>query len=146
MLYHIIPYQTLLMQENIKNTYKPYHVESKLFVIYTSSNMITLFYKQSKILDKPLWFLDFWLLVFMSWYSLKKLSDKKSSWVKDESIKVLKCNSSVVSNWYFASNTILSCFSLLFLIIDLCNLIPAIIKQIFVSAAELVMPTKEAKP
>ena len=52
-------------------------------------------------------------------------------------------------NLVFANNTILSSFFFFFLIIDLCLLIPAVIKQIFNLIAELiiptVIPTKEAK-
>ena len=43
-------------------------------------------------------------------------------------------------NLDFASNTILSCFFFLFLIIDLYFLIPAFIAQIFNPIAELVIP------
>ena len=49
----------------------------------------------------------------------------------------------------FASNTILSCFFLFFLIIDLNFLITAVIAQVFKPIAELVIPigtpTKESK-
>ena len=49
----------------------------------------------------------------------------------------------------FANNTILSCFFLFFLFIDLCFLIHAVITPIFTAAAELVISTgvltKEAK-
>ena len=52
-------------------------------------------------------------------------------------------------NLDFANNTILSCFFLFFLIIDLYFLILAIITQIFHAVAELIIPigipTKEAK-
>ena len=52
-------------------------------------------------------------------------------------------------NLDFANNTILSCFFIFFLIIDLYFLIPAVITQIFNPIAELVIPTgisaKEAK-
>ena len=52
-------------------------------------------------------------------------------------------------NLDFASNTILSCFFFLFLIIDLYFLIPTVIAQIFNPIEELVIPvgipTKEAK-
>ena len=48
-----------------------------------------------------------------------------------------------------AKNTVLSCFFLYFLIIDLCSLIPAVFVQVFNHAAELEisigMPYKEAK-
>ena len=52
-------------------------------------------------------------------------------------------------NLDFPNNTILSCFSFFFLIIDLHLLIPAVIAQIFNPIAELAvstrMPTKEEK-
>ena len=49
----------------------------------------------------------------------------------------------------FANSTILSCFFIFFLIIDLYFLIPAVLTQIFNPVAEVVIPieisTKEAK-
>ena len=49
----------------------------------------------------------------------------------------------------FANNTILSCFFLFFLFIDVYFLIPAVVKHIFNPTAEHVspigIPTKEAK-
>ena len=55
----------------------------------------------------------------------------------------------MVFNWLFARNTTLSCFFFFFLIIDLYFLIPAVITQFLVVAAELTIPsgipTKEAK-
>ena len=52
-------------------------------------------------------------------------------------------------NLDFATNTVLSCFPLFFLFIDLCFLIPVFITQIFNAIGELVIaigfPTKEAK-
>ena len=52
-------------------------------------------------------------------------------------------------NLDFASNTILSCFFLFFLIIDLYILIPAVVTQLFNAIVELAIPigipTKEAK-
>ena len=52
-------------------------------------------------------------------------------------------------NLDFTSNSILLCFFLFFLIIDLYFLIPAVIAQIFYPIAELVIPigipAKEAK-
>ena len=52
-------------------------------------------------------------------------------------------------NLDFANNTILSCFFLFFLIIDLYFLIPAVTAQIFNTIAELVIPieipSKETK-
>ena len=55
----------------------------------------------------------------------------------------------MLSNLYFADNTILSCFFFFFLIIELYFLISAVIAQIFNPIVELVIPigipTKEAK-
>ena len=48
---------------------------------------------------------------------------------------------SIVSNLSFPSNSILSCFLLFFLIIDLYSLIPAVIAQIFIPTVELAIPT-----
>ena len=52
-------------------------------------------------------------------------------------------------NLYFANNIILSCFFFFFLIIELNNLIPAPIAQIFNPIPKLVIrigiPSKEAK-
>ena len=52
-------------------------------------------------------------------------------------------------NFDFASSTILSCFFLFFLIIDLYFLIAAMMTQILIPVAELVIligiPTKEVK-
>ena len=52
-------------------------------------------------------------------------------------------------NLSFANNTALSCFFFLFLIFDLCFLIPAVITQIFDPVAKLLIlieiPTKKAK-
>ena len=56
---------------------------------------------------------------------------------------------STLFNLDFANNTILSCFFLFFLFIDLYFLIPAVVKQIFNPTAEHVshigIPTKEEK-
>ena len=55
----------------------------------------------------------------------------------------------MIFNLFFVNNIILSWFLLLFLIIDLRFLIPAVIAQIFNPTAELAIPagilTKEAK-
>ena len=52
-------------------------------------------------------------------------------------------------NLKFPNNTVLSCFFIFFLIIDLYFLIPALIAQIFSSIAQLLIrigiPNKEAK-
>ena len=47
---------------------------------------------------------------------------------------------SIVLNLSFPKNTVLSCF--FFFIIDLYFLIPAVVTQIFISIAELVIPTE----
>ena len=72
-----------------------------------------------------------------------------SSWLIFESVKALEIKTSILFNWDFANNTILACFFLLLLFIDLYFLIPANITQILYLIAELVIPigipTKEAK-
>ena len=66
-----------------------------------------------------------------------------------EPIKSLEIKTSTVLNLVFANNAILSCFLFFFLIINLHFLIPAVITQIFIVAAEFAIPTgtliKEAK-
>ena len=66
------------------------------------------------------------------------------------SIKALEIETSIAFNLAFPSNNVLSCFFLLFLIIDffllfliidLCFLIPAVITQIFSPTAEFTKPT-----
>ena len=47
------------------------------------------------------------------------------------SIKALEIKTSILVNLDYGYNTILSCFLLLFLIIDLCILIPAVMAQTF---------------
>ena len=70
-------------------------------------------------------------------------------WLISESVEALEIKTSILFNWDFPSNNVLSWFFLFFLIIDLYFLIPAVIKQIFYPIAELVIairiPTKEAK-
>ena len=56
-------------------------------------------------------------------------------------MKSLEIKTSVVFNLVFANSTIFSRFFFSFLIIELCFLIPAVIKQIFIAAAELSIPT-----
>ena len=56
-------------------------------------------------------------------------------------IKFLEIKTSLLFNLHFANNTILSCFFLLFLVIDLYFLMPPAIAQIFNPIAELVIPT-----
>ena len=67
--------------------------------------------------------------------------------INTESIKALEMKASIVFKLAFANNTILLCFFLLFLIIDLYFLITAVIAQTFNSTAELaillVTPTNE---
>ena len=64
-------------------------------------------------------------------------------------IKALEVKTSMVSNIFFASSTILLCFFFFALIFDLDFLTPAVITQIVIVAAELAIPTgipvKEAK-
>ena len=66
-----------------------------------------------------------------------------------ESIKALEIKTPTLFNLDFANNTILSCFFLFFLIIDLYFLITAAFAQFFNPIAELVAPigirNKEAK-
>ena len=57
------------------------------------------------------------------------------------SVKALEIETSIAFNLAFPSNNILSCFFLLFLIIELCFLIPAVITQIFSPTAEFTKPT-----
>ena len=64
-------------------------------------------------------------------------------------MKALEIKTSTVLNLIFANDTILSCFFFFFLTIDLYFLIPAVITQIFIAAAELAIltgiPFEEAK-
>ena len=64
-------------------------------------------------------------------------------------VKALEIKTSMLFNLDFASNTILSCFFVFFLIIDLYFLIPAVVPQIFNPIAQLVVsigiPNKDAK-
>ena len=57
-------------------------------------------------------------------------------WIKALEIKILS-----KSNLLFASSTILACFFLLFLIIDLYILIFEVIAQIFISTAQYARTT-----
>ena len=56
-----------------------------------------------------------------------------------ESIKALEIRISIVLNFYFPNNTILSCFFFFLFITDLYFLIPAVIAQMFIPTAELVI-------
>ena len=55
-------------------------------------------------------------------------------------MKALEINTYILFNLDFANNAILSGVFFFFLIIDLYFLIPAVIPQIFVPTAELVIP------
>ena len=67
--------------------------------------------------------------------------ERNSSSLIYESIKALEFRTSIVFKLAVPYNTILSCFFLFFFIIDLNFLIPAVIVQIFIPTAELVIPT-----
>ena len=91
-----------------------------------------LFYKWTKIFDKLFKSLNFLFLfsyrhILFAHYLLKK----NSSWLIFELIKVLEIKASMPFNLEFANNTILSCFFLFFLIINLYFLIPAATAQFF---------------
>ena len=60
------------------------------------------------------------------------------------SIKVLQIRTSIVFNLSFCNNSILSCFFFFFFIIDLYFLIPAVIEQILIPTAEVVISTETA--
>ena len=62
-----------------------------------------------------------------------------------DSMKVLGIKSSMLFNFDFANNKILTCFLILITHLYLYFLIPAVITQIFKSIAELGAPTKEVK-
>ena len=62
-----------------------------------------------------------------------------------DSMKVLGIKSSMLFNFDFANNKILTCFFILITHLYLYFLIPAVITQIFKSIAELGAPTKEVK-
>ena len=57
-------------------------------------------------------------------------------------IKAFQFRTSIVSDFVFPSNTVLSCFFFSFLIINLYFLIPAVVTQIFIPTAEHVMPAE----
>ena len=64
-------------------------------------------------------------------------------------MKVWEIRTFVVFDLVFSSNTLLQCFFFVFLIIELCVLIPRVIAKSFNATAELPIPTriadKEAK-
>ena len=83
-------------------------------------------------------------------YSFSTLFIKtNSSGLTTESIKSLEITTSMLFNFDFANNTILSCFFFFSVIINLYFLIAAVITKNFYPTAELVIPigipTKEAK-
>ena len=65
-----------------------------------------------------------------------------SSWLINESVKVLQKKTSLLFKLVFAKNTILSCFFFFFLIIELHFLIPSNFVQIFYPIAELIIPIR----
>ena len=83
-------------------------------------------------------------IVINTWFT-----KTNSLWLITESIKVLEIKTAMLFNLDFASNTILLCFFVFFLIFDLYFLIAPVITQIFNPTAELAIPiditTKEAK-
>ena len=78
---------------------------------------------------------------FVALYYNKLFAERNSSWLIYESIYEFEIRTSIVFNWYFPNNTIVSCSFLVFYIIDLYFLIPAVIAQIFIPTAELIIPT-----
>ena len=79
--------------------------------------------------------------LFISSYSFSTLFIKTTlSWLKFGLFKALEIKTFMLFNLDFASNTILSCFYLFFLIIDLYFLIPAAIAQVFNPIAGIVIP------
>ena len=86
---------------------------------------------------------------FVSFNSFSALFIKtNSSRLIFESIKVVEIKTSTRFNLNFAISTILSCFFLFFLIIDLYFLVPAVIIQsihLIADPVPIVIPTKEAK-
>ena len=79
---------------------------------------------------------------FISLSSLKTLfTETNSSLLIYESIKALEIITSIVFNLSFPSNTsILQCFFFFFFVIDSHFLITAVITQMFIPTAELVIP------
>ena len=83
--------------------------------------------------------LGLFIFCFISSYSFSTLfTETNSIKLIFESIKALEIKTSIVFNLVFANNTMLSCFFFFFLI-DLCFLIPAVIKVIFIAIAELAI-------
>ena len=79
---------------------------------------------------------------FISLSSLKILfTEKNSSLLIYDSIKALEIITSIVFNLSFPNNTsILQCFFFFFFIIDSHFVITAVIAQMFIPTAELVIP------
>ena len=85
--------------------------------------------------------LEFFISSFILLFSFGKLFIKtNSSRLITESIKALEIKTSILFNWDFANNTILSCFFFFFLVIDLYYFSPVVIAQIFNPTPELVIP------
>ena len=79
---------------------------------------------------------------FILLYSVNTLfTETSSSWLIYESIKVFEIRTSIVFKVSFPNNTIFSWFFLFFFIIDLHFLIPAVIAQILIPTAELLILT-----
>ena len=112
--------------------------------------MIKLFYKYTKMFYSLMKFLDykFFLSYRNNYSSSTSFIITDSLWLIYEWIRALEIKTSNLLNYIFANNTNLSCIFLFFLALDLKFLIPAIIVQIYNSAAKLAagISTKEAKP
>ena len=84
----------------------------------------------------------FFISSYIWLYFLNALfTETNSSWLIHESIKVLEIRTSIEFNVSFHNNTISSCFFFFLFIIDLYFLILAMIAQIFIPTAVLVIPT-----
>ena len=103
---------------------------------------LSCFISRLKSLINCLGLFDFWFLIssFIFTYSFSTFFIKaNSSCLMFESIKPLESKTSMWFSLAFGKNTILSCFLLFFLIIDLYFLIPAVIVQTFNPVVELVI-------
>ena len=88
-------------------------------------------------------YLGFFISSFISLYSLQTLfTETNSSRLIYVSIKDLGIKTSIVSDFVFARNTVLSYVFFFLLKIDLSLLIPAVIAQIVTPTAELAIPTE----
>ena len=84
----------------------------------------------------------FFISSLISLCSLNTLFTKaNSSWLICESIRALDIRTSIVFDLSFLNNTILSCFFFFFFTIHLDFLITAMIVQIFMLTAEIIIPT-----